>query len=59
MVFKGRVFAVTELELVREVVSRYRGLSRQELANTACELPPAFQSRLEDGAPRSVDRLGP
>lgn len=38
MVFKGRVFAASELELIREVVSSCSRLSRQELAATACEL---------------------
>ena len=38
LVFKGRTFTAEELALVEAVVSRYRGLSRQELANTVCEL---------------------
>lgn len=38
VVFKDRTFAAEELSLVEEVVTRYRGLSRQELANTVCEL---------------------
>jgi hypothetical protein len=36
--FKDRTFSETELALVREVVARCAGLSRQELANTVCEL---------------------
>lgn len=36
--FKDRIFPAGELELVREVVSSCPGLSRQELANTLCEL---------------------
>lgn len=36
--FKDRTFSAAELTLVREVVARYAGLSRQELANTVCEL---------------------
>ena len=38
VVFKSREFSRAELELIREVVGCYPGLSRQELANTACEL---------------------
>lgn len=38
LVFKGRTFGAKELSLVEQVVARYRGLSRQELANTVCEL---------------------
>jgi hypothetical protein len=37
-VFKGREFRPRDLELIREVVSTCGGLSRQELASTACEL---------------------
>lgn len=37
-VFKSREFSPAELELIREVVSTCRGLSRQELATTVCEL---------------------
>jgi len=36
--FKGREFSDVDLELIREVVSTCGGLSRQELASTACEL---------------------
>lgn len=36
--FKGRSFEPGEIELVREVVATCGGLSRQELANTLCEL---------------------
>jgi len=36
--FKDRTFSEAELRLVREVVARCAGLSRQELANTVCEL---------------------
>lgn len=36
--FKDRAFSETDLALVRDVVSRCAGLSRQELANTVCEL---------------------
>lgn len=36
--FKDRTFSVVELRLVREVVAEHGGLSRQELANTVCEL---------------------
>lgn len=38
LVFKSREFSAAELELIREVVGSCPGLSRQELANTACEL---------------------
>lgn len=37
-VFKGREFSSTEVELIRDVVASCRGLSRQELASTVCEL---------------------
>lgn len=37
LVFKGRVFTASDLRLIRELVSTFPGLSRQELANTACE----------------------
>lgn len=36
--FKGRGFSTSELELIQEVVVSCGGLSRQELANTTCEL---------------------
>jgi hypothetical protein len=36
--FKARDFSVSELEMIREVVGSCGGLSRQELANTVCEL---------------------
>lgn len=38
LTFKGREFSDADLELIREVVSTCGGLSRQELASTACEL---------------------
>jgi hypothetical protein len=38
VVFKDRRFGDAEVALVREVVARHAGLSRQELANTICEL---------------------
>jgi hypothetical protein len=38
MVFKGREFSSSDLDLIREIVSTYSTLSRQELAGTACEL---------------------
>jgi hypothetical protein len=38
MVFKGREFEASEIELIEEVVEGYPKLSRQELANTVCEL---------------------
>lgn len=36
--FKDRTFSAADLSLVRDVVARHGGLSRQELANTVCEL---------------------
>jgi len=36
--FKDRKFRESELEMIREVVTSCQGLSRQELANTVCEL---------------------
>lgn len=36
--FKARRFRSSELELIRGVVASFPGLSRQELANTVCEL---------------------
>ena len=36
--FCGRLFTASELELVREVVGTFGGLSRIELAHTVCEL---------------------
>jgi Druantia protein DruA len=36
--FKDRQFTASELKLIREVVAACGGLSRQELANTTCEL---------------------
>lgn len=36
--FCGRDFAAEEIDLIREVVGRFRALSRMELANTVCEL---------------------
>jgi len=36
--FKDRVFSAAELRLVRELVADHGRLSRQELANTLCEL---------------------
>jgi hypothetical protein len=36
--FKDREFSAAELALMRDVVARHAGLSRQELANTVCEL---------------------
>jgi len=38
LVFKGREFSCSDLELIREIVSTYPTLSRQELAGTTCEL---------------------
>jgi len=38
LVFKGREFKSSDLTLIREIVSTYATLSRQELASTACEL---------------------
>ena len=34
----GRMFAASEIALIREVVATCRGLSRKELANTISEL---------------------
>jgi len=36
--FKGRVFEAAEVGLIEQVVASYGRLSRQELANTICEL---------------------
>jgi len=36
--FCGRQFGETELDLIREVVENFPGLSRKELASTVCEL---------------------
>jgi hypothetical protein len=36
--FKDRAFSVAELQLIQEVVADHGHLSRQELANTVCEL---------------------
>jgi len=36
--FKDRAFSVAELRLVQEIVAEHGRLSRQELANTVCEL---------------------
>jgi hypothetical protein len=36
--FKGRRFEPEEVALIEQVVASYRRLSRQELANTICEL---------------------
>ena len=36
--FKGRRFAPEEIGLIKELVATFRKLSRQELANTVCEL---------------------
>jgi len=36
--FRGRLFTLEELALIREVVGSCRGLSRNELAQTVCEL---------------------
>jgi hypothetical protein len=36
--FKGRCFEAAEVGLIEQVVASYRRLSRQELANTLCEL---------------------
>jgi Domain of unknown function (DUF4338) len=36
--FKDRAFSVAELQLVQEIVADHGRLSRQELANTVCEL---------------------
>lgn len=38
IVFKGRTFSAEDLALIRQLVAQSRGLSRQELANTVCEL---------------------
>ena len=38
IVFKGRSFDASEVELIREIVGSYPKLCRQELANTVCEL---------------------
>jgi len=38
LIFKGREFSAEEVALIGDVVRRFAGLSRQELANTACEL---------------------
>lgn len=38
LTFKDRTFGRDEVALVRELVASYPALSRQELANTACEL---------------------
>ena len=38
LTFKGREFGSDELEVIRDVVVTFRRLSRQELANTVCEL---------------------
>ena len=36
--FKGRQFRADELEEIRDIVGRFGRLTRQELANTVCEL---------------------
>jgi len=36
--FKNQSFSSDEIELIREVTDSCRGLSRQELAKTVCEL---------------------
>ena len=36
--FKGREFGADELEEIRDIIGRFGRLSRQELANTVCEL---------------------
>jgi hypothetical protein len=36
--FKGRNFGSDELDVIRDIVGDYKRLSRQELANTVCEL---------------------
>ena len=36
--FKGRELGADELEEIRDVVGNFKRLSRQELANTICEL---------------------
>jgi hypothetical protein len=38
LTFKSRGFGSDELEEIGEIVSTFGGLSRQELANTVCEL---------------------
>jgi len=38
MVFCGRQFGSADLQLIGDVVERYGSLSREELANTVCEL---------------------
>ncbi len=38
IVFKGRVFTASEVALIEDLVETYPTLSRQELANTVCEL---------------------
>lgn len=38
LTFKGREFGSDELDVIRDVVVTFRRLSRQELANTVCEL---------------------
>jgi hypothetical protein len=38
MVFCGRQFSSADLQLIGDVVERYGSLSREELANTVCEL---------------------
>lgn len=38
ILFKGQAFTASELRLIQEVVASCGGLSRQELANTTCEL---------------------
>ncbi len=36
--YKGRQFSIADLRLISEVVTDFGRLSRQELANTVCEL---------------------
>ena len=36
--FKGRNFGPDELDVIRDIVGDFKRLSRQELANTVCEL---------------------
>lgn len=38
LTFKDRRFTASELQLIQEIVATCTGLSRQELANTVCEL---------------------
>lgn len=38
LTFKGREFVIEELDVIRDVVGNFKGLSRQELSNTICEL---------------------